>query len=585
MNLAHAAEISPQSRHTDASWKPYEDTMPQTIPQRLIELTERAPERECIRLITPDEQDTVITRGGLMQRAAHTAARLAEAGAGGGDLVIIVQADLETLVSTFYGAMLLGAIPSILPFATEKLHPDRYRDAISRLIQIARPRVLAVDPGIEAEVWALLPDETDDLHLPDVVVMTMGGFERAEVPVDLPDDAEAIALLQHSSGTTGLQKGVALSHRAIFDQLDAYAKSLAFTAGDVIVSWLPLYHDMGLIAGYLMPVLFNARLVLMSPFAWVRQPGLLFHAITEQQGTLCWLPNFAYNFTAQKLRERHLEGVDLRSIRAFVNCSEPVYASSHALFAERFAPFGASENQLTACYAMAETVFAVTQTPLGQPASVDVIDGKRLVSDNHAVPVEADHPHARQVVSSGLPIDGMAIRIVDDDHTLLDERAVGNIEVKSVYMLTGYYERPDLADQAFFDGWYQTGDMGYVVDEQVYVLGRKKDLIIVGGKNIHPTDVEAVVNRVEGVYPGRVAAFGVVNERAGTEDLGVVAETTADEDEHNAIKKAIRQAVASHTDATVSHLWLVPHGWLVKTSSGKIARAANRDRLLGGHLE
>ena len=198
-----------------------------------------------------------------------------------------------------------------------------------------------------------------------VIDLNFSGLSRK------PDD---IVLLQHSSGTTGLQKGVALTHQAVFNQLESYSKAIRLSEKDIIVSWLPLYHDMGLIASFLMPVLSGIPLVLMSPFDWVRAPHRLFRAVSDYQGTLCWLPNFAYNFCAKKIRKDDLEGVDLSSMRAVINCSEPMRYNSHQMFIERFTNYGLKESALATCYAMAENVFAVTQDGIEKPVSIDEID-------------------------------------------------------------------------------------------------------------------------------------------------------------------------------------------------------------------
>jgi fatty-acyl-CoA synthase len=206
---------------------------------------------------------------------------------------------------------------------------------------------------------------------------TLPGFERST------DD---IVLLQHSSGTTGLQKGVALSHRAVFNQLNAYGHAIALSEDDVFVSWLPLYHDMGLIAGFLMPILKRVPLVLMSPFEWVRAPYRLMRSVSQYRGTLTWLPNFAYNFCSQKIRERDLEGVDLSSWRLIVNCSEPVRWESHQAFYEKFKPYGLKEIALQTSYAMAENVFGVTQSELSCPPVVEEVDREAFMMERIARP-------------------------------------------------------------------------------------------------------------------------------------------------------------------------------------------------------
>lgn len=559
--------------------------MTPTIIQGLFDLADQMPDREALRLRYTDRPEIVLTRRDFTQAVRHAAAQLANGGVQPGDLVIIVQRDLLTLVSTFWGASLLGAIPSILPFATEKLDPLRYRGAMEGLLRISQPTALATDELVQEDVKSLLPQT--GAHLPAVLVIEHWEHNAAAPDIRPPEaDSEEIALLQHSSGTTGLQKGVALSHRAIFEQLDAYSQAVGFTDQDVIVSWLPLYHDMGLIAGFLMPLLTGARLVLMSPFDWVRSPHLLLQAISEQRGTFCWLPNFAYNFCAQKIRDRDLEGVDLSSMRAFVNCSEPAYDASHRLFVERFRPYGLDVDKLTVCYAMAETVFAVSQTPVGVPARVDVVDRAALRAENIARPALPDGKSVEYIVSTGRPIPGMSVRILDTHRNELPERRVGEIAVQSSYMLTEYYHRDDATTAALHEGWYLTGDMGYMADGEVFVLGRKKDLLIVGGRNVYPQDLESLVSTIEGIHPGRVAVFGIANPDTGTEDAAVVAEVdTEHEQEQQAIKAAIRRVIAAGSDIAVRHVWLVPRGWLIKTSSGKVARSANRDKILETYPE
>ncbi|MBZ0308181.1 MAG: AMP-binding protein, partial [Anaerolineae bacterium] len=369
------------------------------------------------------------------------------------------------------------------------------------------------------------------------------------------------------------QKGVALSHAAVLNQLASYSDFLNLTESDVIVSWLPLYHDMGLIAGFLLPLVQGIPLVLMSPFDWVKHPAMLFRAIHEYRGTLCWLPNFAYNHCARRIRKRDTEGLSLESMRAFINCSEPVRAASHRAFYERFRENGLKMEHLQVSYAMAEKTFAVTQTPLGRVPTHDFVDRHLLESERRAVNVEL--PDALENVSCGPPIEGVQVRAVGEDGSVLPERWIGELQVTSSFMLTGYYERPDLNEALFQEGWYATGDMGYIADGEIYIIGRRKDLIINGGKNIYPQDLEAIVNTVPGVHPGRAVVFGVYDEREGTELIGIVAEVDDLADPHH-ISQEIRHAIASQTSVTASYVHLVDDKWLIKTSSGKIARAANR---------
>jgi acyl-CoA synthetase (AMP-forming)/AMP-acid ligase II len=316
----------------------------------------------------------------------------------------------------------------------------------------------------------------------------------------------------------------------------------------------------------------------MSPIDWVQHPAMLLRAIHEYRATLCWLPNFAYNHCARRIRKRDSEGLDLSSMRAFINCSEPVRHDSHLRFLERFAGNGVQLEMLAVSYAMAENTFGVTQTAPGQYPRIDVVSAEALQLNNHALPT--DQSPSLTFVSCGGPIAGTQIRIVDDQGRSLPARRVGEILVKSDCLLTEYYRRPDL--QPFnADGWYQTGDRGYFVDDDVFVIGRSKDLIINAGKNIYPQDIEAVVSEIEGIIPGRVAAFGVADEAEGTELIAVIAETPVeDADGRMSLVRAIRQIIVEQIAVTVTYVHLVEPRWLIKTSSGKVARRANRDKWL-----
>jgi fatty-acyl-CoA synthase len=263
----------------------------------------------------------------------------------------------------------------------------------------------------------------------------------------------------------------------------------------------------------------------------------------------------------------------------FVNCSEPVYHASHQQFLSRFAAQGVQPEMLAVSYAMAENTFAVTQTPIGTAARLDIVDRTELERHRVAVPIAAHHSRAQTRVSCGPTIAGTAVRVVDGVGQSLPDRHIGEVAIQSDCMLSGYYKRPDL--QPFQDGWYRAGDMGYVAEGEVYIVGRSKDLIINAGKNIYPQDLEAIVNTVPGISAGRAVAFGVPDEREGTELIAVIAEiTTDDPGERKQIAAQIRQTVVQQSMVTVSYVQLVDSRWLIKTSSGKIARAANRDKWL-----
>lgn len=524
--------------------------------------------------VETDAKPITISRATFKQSVFTYAYSLKSLGIKRGDLVIIAHTQNLESIFAFWGAMLLGAIPSMFPTLTEKLDPDIYMRDIGELVRLST-------------VKAILTTDAFAPTLAERVDCPVYGSEKLKAIVHLSDDPLAttspepqdIAFLQHSSGTTGMQKGVALSHEAVLNQLASYGDALALNEHDVIVSWLPLYHDMGLIAGFMQPLVQGIPLVLMSPFDWVRHPALLIKAIHDYKTTLCWLPNFAYNHCARTIRQRDSEGLVLSSMRAFINCSEPVRHDSHHLFADRFAPNGITQAQLTVSYAMAENTFAVTQTKVGVAPKLDMVERFALQNMLKAIPT-TNVSDSETLVSCGRPIAGTEVKVVTDAGLRLEDREVGEVLVRSNCMLTAYYKRDDL--QPFdSEGWYRTGDKGYVADGEVYIVGRSKDLIINAGKNVYPQDIEAIVNAVAGVHPGRAVAFGVPDEREGTELIAVVAEIDAVEAaERKQITQAIRQHVARQSDITLNFVTLVDKGWLIKTSSGKIARGKNRDKWL-----
>jgi len=562
-----------------------------TFFHRLRDLYENNPDQTVIHWMDPREPVHPISYRELIQGAAGYATALQSAGVQPGEVVVLILPHSEALVFSFFGAVLHGAVPAIMPFLTEKLSPETYRRSLKSLFEVTAPAAVVTYPEFLAEVQSaispggsvrqvLLSTEIAPLAEPDF--SALHGRERV---------AGDIALLQHSSGTTGLQKGVALSHAAVFRQLDSYADAIRLRPDDTIVSWLPLYHDMGLIAGFILPVLRGIPLVLMSPFDWVRAPYKLMQAVSRHRGTLSWLPNFAYNFCAQKIRDRDLEGVDLSTWRAVVNCSEPMHFKSHQAFLERFRAYGLKENALATCYAMAENVFAVTQGGIDSPVTVDTVSQRGLLVDRIARPA-ADGAAAMKMLSCGRPIANVEVKIVDDARRELPPRHLGEVLLRSDCMLSGYYRRPELTGKALLDGWFLTGDLGYLAGGEVYITGRKKDLIIVGGKNVYPQDLESLVSEVPGVHPGRAVAFGVFSEELGTEEVVMVAEMEAGEipesqleDSAQRLSDEIRRRVTQGSDVALRQVRIVPQGWLLKTSSGKIARGANRDKYLAETAE
>jgi acyl-CoA synthetase (AMP-forming)/AMP-acid ligase II len=548
----------------------------------LVDALERhardTPARLALTLLHAHGPRESLTCDELYREALAWGRALERAGIGPGDLVLLVLQHSRALVTAFWGAVLRGAMPCIFPFLSEKLDPGLYAERVRLLAEHAGARAALTWPEFVPPLSRMLAEV-------DCRVLDAEALPRDPSQPGRPDwprpDPDSVAFLQFSSGTTGLQKGIALPHRSVLAQVRAYGGALALDEGDVVVSWMPLYHDGGLVAGFVMPLTAGVPLVLMSPFHWVRAPRDLFRAVAEFKGTLTWMPNFAYNHCVRATRDEDLAGVDLSSWRALVNAAEPCRLDSHRLFARRFAPWGFRESALQVAYGMAEATLFVTATRLDQPAPIDWVDRRALAEERRAVPVPPESTGALPMVSCGYPVEAAELRVIDDDGLDLPERRVGQILIRCASMFSGYYRRPDLTAQVMRDGWHLSGDMGYLADGQLYVSGRLKDLIIVSGRNVYPGDLEALANQVEGIHPGRTVAFGVPDPRLGTEVVVIVCELEPglDEAARTRIAEDVRRRVWEQ-EVALHDVRLVDERWLIKTSSGKISRASSREKYL-----
>jgi fatty-acyl-CoA synthase len=523
------------------------------------------------------EEPFVWTWAALIERAGRYAAKLKSLGVRKGQVCATVLRHSREFYPLYMGIEALGALPAVLAYPNPRLHPDKFRQGLEGIAHNSGLDWLLTQRDLEPLVRPLATGEAStvrDILFP--LEWQEGGQLEATFTAHPEVDPGEPCLLQHSSGTTGLQKAIMLSHRAVLEHVERYGKAIALSAADKVVSWLPLYHDMGLIAAFHLPLAFGIPTVQIDPFEWVMAPVLLLEAISQQKGTLTWLPNFAYNLMADRIHDEDLEGVRLESLRMVINCSEPVRAAGHEKFVGKFGKLGFKSTALATSYAMAETTFAVTQSAAGAAPPV-LTASRREMSAGRYAPAAAGEPVAR-CVSSGMPISGCRVRVVDETGTDMPDGRVGEIMIRSISMFDGYRNNPEKTALVLKDRWFISGDYGFACDGQLYVIGRKKDIIIVAGKNLYPEDIEEAMNGVKGVLPGRVVAFGAEDESAGTEQVCVVVETSA---ESPAERKALRLSIieaAMAVDVTVSRVYLVPPRWLIKSSAGKPSRSANRQR-------
>lgn len=545
----------------------------QTITARLHRRLLEEPDTIACYRVAADGSSDAVTVKGLLQRAMAFAA--AYGPPAGGEIIAICLYPSLDLHAAFLGALWAGHIPTMLPPPSPRMEPRKYTESFQRVLEHVRPSALVVSADMASKLDLGPADGSP--RVPMIVAETIPASAEVAPHRAAPED---IAVLQHSSGTTGLQKGIALSHAAVLRHNAVYGQRLRIGPADTIASWLPLYHDMGFVAAFLLPLCERIPFVEMSPFDWVLRPALLLEQIHAHRATLCWLPNFAFAFMAKTIADDRLPaGLDLSSIRAWVSSSEPVTHAATAAFVERFGAHGVSWSQITASYAMAENVYAVTQS---LPGGYRVLRAnRRIFLHDHRVELD-DAEDALSFVSNGTPLESTALTILDDDGRPLADGFVGQIALRGAHLFSGYFDRDDLTAAAMTsDGWYRTGDLGFMQGGELFITGRKKDLVIVQGRNFYPGDVEDVVGRLPDVRSGRVVAFGVDDPRAGTEGLVILAEIDEQaRDRAPRIALEIRRTVAQQFDCTPADVRVLPQRWLVKSTSGKLARSDNRAKYL-----
>jgi len=518
-----------------------------------------------------DDVRTVITWADLLHRSLQFASFYRQNGAINGDIVCIILKHHPDIYPAFIGAMLAGAVPSFLPFPTPKQDKESYWSTHEKVFARTNAKLIVtyaeLKEQIESRIVNLGASILDHADAHGVEPIMIGRN-------DLPPSSQ-LALLQHSSGTTGLKKGVMLTYDAITRQLTSYQQALNITHDtDVkIATWLPLYHDMGLIACFMLPFFSGYHILSIDAFDWTARPAKLFEIVETGRATHMWLPNFAFNHLVRAVPRRASH--DLSSLQAIIDCSEPCKQESFDKFIERFSAFGVERTALQTCYAMAESVFAVSQSDTGKIPRSLWIDAPELRSSG--VVRILNEPDAKadaiRVLSSGPPLDGIEIAILKDGAFMPDGRT-GEVLLRGSFMFSGYFNDEETSKNSYHEQWYKTGDVGFMLDGEIYITGRLKDIIIVNGKNIHAHDIEETVNQVSGIKPGRAVAFGMYDEVVGSEKLIIVAERDGAHEDQEIIT-SLNSAITANFGITPSDIRLVAEGWLVKTTSGKIGRGEN----------
>ncbi len=549
-----------------------------SLVEPLIKRVEANPEQLAVIFIEDDETEEKISIGQLYSAAGAYAGILHESGIKPGNIVIIATGHSQDLLYAFWGTLCTGAVPSVFPYKGPMSLTTSYIERLKNMVQNSGARLVITPPNLISPLQeSLAGANCRVLSTGDVCA---GQNDAGSRPPVRFASGEQIAYLQYTSGTTGMQKGVRLSHQAIIHFVQAFAKALRIKDDDVIVNWLPLYHDFGLFAGFIAPLFFERPTVLISPFKWVRYPKILLQAVHKHRGTISFLPNSAHNHTVRFVSAEECDGFDLSSLRVLINGAEPVFIESQEAFLEHFAPYGFNETALSTGYGMAENTLGVTFSPVGERAPVDWIDIKEMQVSGKAVPAPPDAAGSKANVSSGIPLEGTEVAIVDEEGNRLPGRNLGEIVIRSPSLFSGYQGRPDLTEPVMKGGWHLSGDLGYLAGRHLYVCGRKKDLVIVGGHNIHPEDIETAAAAVPGIYPSAVVAFGIQDEELGTEKAILICGMagSADESRKLEIERELRRRIFNMLEVKLAEIHFVKPNWVVKTHNGKIARGLNREK-------
>ncbi len=506
--------------------------------------------------------------------ALAVAAGLVERGCGADDAVAVMLPTGSEFFAAFYGALYAGCVPVPLYPPARLAQLEDHLQRCAGILRNAEARLLITVN--QAKPFAqLLRAHCESLQ----AITTVADLALPRAQVARPAvNAASTAFLQYTSGSTGNPKGVVLSHANLLANVRAMWRASKVSSADTFVSWLPLYHDMGLIGACIGSLVVGYRLVLMSPLEFLSKPSCWLWSIHRHRGSLSAAPNFAYELCANKIADAELEGLDLGSWRLAFNGAEPVSPSTLERFASRFARYGFRREAMFTVFGLAEGVLGVTFPPLGRGPVIDNVDRAALMRDGVAKPARVGDTNALRLVSCGVPLPGHEVRVVDAAAHELAERVQGRVQFRGPSASHGYYKNP-AANAALFAGdWLNTGDLGYFAAGELYLTGREKDLIIRRGVNIHPAELEAAVANLPGVRKGGVAVFAAADSRSGSERLVVLAETRAtDAGERQAIVAAITRLAVDRIGIPPDDVVLAPPRSVLKTSSGKIRRATARE--------
>jgi len=533
---------------------------------------ERHGERCHVVIVEQEDSETRLSYRDLAERARRAAAGLRRAGVRPGERVAMMMPTGAAFLEAFLGLLYAGAVPAPIYPPTSPAQIGEHLQRQAGILRNARAGMLIA--GAEARPLSqLLRLQVETLRQIVTVEELAGGDDEA-LPKIGPQD---VALQQYTSGSTGDPKGVVLSHANVLANIRAMGEAMAVRQTDVFVSWLPLFHDLGLIGVWLGSLYYGVPLVVMSPWRFLLRPERWLWAVHRYRGTLSAAPNFAFELCLRKIDDGAIAGIDLSSLRFVANGSEPVSADTLRRFFARFGRYGFRSEAMAPAYGLAESGTGLTLPPLGRAPVIDRIERQALQRQGRAIPATAGRADVLELVACGHPLAGHEIRILGPTGEL-GERQEGRLQFRGPSATSGYFENPEKNRELFDGDWLNTGDLAYIAGGDLFITGRSKDIIIRAGQHIHPQEIEDLVGGLEGVRSGGVVVLGIADPRAGTERLVVVAETAETDPARRALlQRQIVAAAARSLDAPPEEVVLVPPYAVPKTANGKIRRAAARD--------
>jgi acyl carrier protein len=553
----------------------------QTLTQVIIWRARRQPQA-IHATVLGDAGPVTLTYGELLEGARAVAAGLELRGLASGAVVALMLPTSLEYLNAFFGVLLAGAIPVPLYPPSHRSQLEEHVERHVGILANAAAEVLLTFPAARPVASRLQSKVPGLRQVLCTAELAQGGRTDPSTPSVA---ADSMALLQYTSGSTGSPKGVVLTHAQLLANIRAMGVAIGASERDVFVSWLPLYHDMGLIGAWLGSLYFGCRLILMSPTAFLARPVRWLQAIHEHGGTLSAAPNFGYELAARRVTDDEAKRLDLSSLRVTFNGAEPVMADTIGRFQQRFAACGLRPQAMTPVYGLAEAGVGLTFPAVGRAPLVDRVDRALLARTGEARKVPATAADAAAFVCCGRPLPGYRLRVIDERGAELADRIEGNLQFTGPSATSGYYRNAAATASLLVGEWRNTGDRGYLAGGELYVTGRAKDIIIRRGQHIYPEGIERAVGEIDGIRRGCVTALGMREGASGTERLIVLAETReTDPERRRELEQRITERVTGAIGEPADEIMLLQPHSILKTSSGKLRRAATRQALLEGSL-